>query len=111
MMPPEMKKQAGTIAQWLERFGWQVVEKEQPFEHEWWAYEIWAIESTWSPEGTRIYLTFWSDPDLDLRSLIATKERPNGSPHLAEPSMSLLRGWEREVPAFMEQLAKFREGD
>jgi hypothetical protein len=110
MLPLEMKQQADTIVAWLARNGWEVVLRESPFEDEWWAYEIWVAESVWSPQGLRVYLTFTQiDPDNDLRYLIATKERPKYDCKFAEPQMSLLRGWEKALPAFMEELARSRE--
>jgi len=49
MFPDAVKKQASTIRKALSSQGWAVVEVEQPFENEWWAAEIWRIESEWSP--------------------------------------------------------------
>jgi hypothetical protein len=39
------EKQAAALRKSLSSHGWAVVEVEQPFENEWWAADIWRIES------------------------------------------------------------------
>jgi hypothetical protein len=46
----ERKQQADDVGAALERAGWRVVDREQPFEDEWWASEIWTLESTCYPD-------------------------------------------------------------
>jgi hypothetical protein len=105
-----LKQQPAVVAAALERAGWHVVEREQPFTDEWWADEIWTIESLWSPQGARAFLTFATiDLDHDLKYLVATRERPN---HQAisetRSQMYLGRGWQNELPGFVESLGEFR---
>jgi hypothetical protein len=109
MLPPEVHHRASVVSQWLEKHGWRIVEREQPFEDEWWACEIWLIESAWSPQGARAYLTFFVlDLGDDSHYLMASRDRPKARGGEGEPQMSLNRGWQNELPTFIAGLAQFR---
>lgn len=46
--------------------GWRILHKlEMP---EWWADEMWHIESAWSPVGISAWIVFLVDPQLDHSS-------------------------------------------
>ena len=84
---------------------------ESPFEDEWWAAEIWVVESIWSPVGVRIYLTFLVDPQgTDVWALGAASERPQD--RFAAARLFCLpgpgHGWYEEMPALLEALATYR---
>lgn len=111
MLPLDMKIQADTITAYLARYGWHIVEREHPFESEWWALEFWLIESAWSPKGLRLYLTFGlvGDPPDFFRELSASRDRPI-PPTIGRTlaNMSLMRGWEAELADFTEAICKSR---
>ena len=95
----------------LAQCGWQRVAVESPFEDEWWAAEIWVVESIWSPVGVRIYLTFLVDPQgTDVWALGAASERPQD--RFAAARLFCLpgpgHGWYEEMPALLEALATYR---
>ena len=111
MLPDAVKKQAAALRKTLTNHGWAVVEVEQPFEHEWWAAEIWRIESEWSPKGVRAYLTFLVDPQGgrgDVWAVCASTERPADRPFNSGPSMRLRNVWQEELPVFVNDLSQFR---
>jgi hypothetical protein len=91
--------------------GWEVVQCEQPFEHEWWAAEFWLIQSGWSPLGARVYITFLVDPmggGNDIWAIRASKERPPQSDFDNGLLMFLGHGWQKELSGFMKSLDQFR---
>jgi hypothetical protein len=55
-----MKTLKAKLADHLEVSGWDVLE--QVNDLEWWADEIWALTSRWSPAGAFGYITFLVDP-------------------------------------------------
>ena len=111
MLPDTVKKQAIEIRKTLSSKGWAVVEVEQPFENEWWAAEIWRIESEWSPKGVCAYLAFLVDPQGgpgDVWAVCASKERPSEQPINCDPTMRLMNVWQEELPVFVNGLSRFR---
>lgn len=107
----KLKNQADELRSQLSKHGWEVAEIEQPFEDEWWAAEFWLIESVWSPQGARVYLTFLVDPigeGRDIWAVHASEERPQYRPVDDNPLMSLRHGWKKELRDFIESLHRFR---
>jgi hypothetical protein len=111
MLPDGVNKQTVAIKRSLSSHGWSVVEVEQPFEDEWWAAEIWRIESEWSPQGVRAYLTFLVDPEGERNAVwavCASKQRPIRRPTNSGPIMRLMNVWQQELPSFVNGLSQFR---
>ncbi|MEO0771904.1 MAG: hypothetical protein AAFZ04_01850 [Pseudomonadota bacterium] len=48
----------------LEARGWQV-ERIQPESNDWWSFQIWKLDSLWSPIGLETRLSFIIDPQLE----------------------------------------------
>ncbi|MDJ0944331.1 MAG: hypothetical protein QNJ30_12740 [Kiloniellales bacterium] len=44
----------------LPETGWRLKERQRP--DEWWADELWTLESVWRPQGRKAYLVFLVDP-------------------------------------------------
>ena len=105
------------IAELLAKNGWQIVDVEDS-SLEWWADEIWLIESVWVPRGFRLYLTFLVDPAVVTQrakgqhvwAVRASMGRPYDR-HSAEgePLMSLEQGWRSEVAEFLAGIAELRQ--
>jgi hypothetical protein len=111
MLPDAVKSQAVAIRTALSSHGWTVVEVEQPFEDEWWVAEIWRIESDWSPQGVWGYLTFLVDPQggrNDVWAVCGSRQRPTEGPHSSDPTMTLMKGWQQELPSFINDLSQLR---
>jgi hypothetical protein len=99
----------------LSEHGWQVVDRQRE-DLDWWADEIWTVESQWSPKGMRIYLTWlvdamWDAPRLQGQQVwpVGTcMENPPGRLEAeGEPLMSI-KHWPRGLPDFLEALAALR---
>jgi hypothetical protein len=56
-----MKAQRVEIESLLAEHGWNIAGVEDQA-LEWWADEIWVLESAWSPVGAQAYVTFLVDP-------------------------------------------------
>ena len=111
MLPDAVKRQAFALRDALSRHGWSVVEMERPFEDEWWAAEIWRIESEWSPRGVCAYLTFLVDPEAgadDVWAVCASKDRPTQRPINYDALMRLRNVWQQELPTFVNVLSRLR---
>jgi hypothetical protein len=111
MLPDSVKKQALALRKALSSHGWAVAEVEQPFENEWWAAEIWRIESEWSPKGVGAHLAFLVDPQGgpgDVWAVSGSRERPAERAINSDPTMRLMNVWQQELPEFVNGLSRFR---
>ena len=110
MLPDTVKRQAIAIRDALSRHGWSVTDVEQPFEDEWWSAEIWRIESGWSPQGVRAYLTFLIDPlgGSVVWAVHASRDRPRQRPIDCDPAMRLRNVWQQELPQLVDKLPQLR---
>lgn len=89
---------------------------------EWWAHEMWLLESVWSPVGSRAYVTFLVAPDAPISpydktrrkieaiwAVMTSPNKPRGRLFVENQfTLSLGQGWEKELPAFFEHLSKIR---
>jgi hypothetical protein len=85
---------------------------------EWWADEMWVLESVWSPVGGRAYLTFLVDPQFEgvrkkgegVWAVMASPRRPEDWVRVeGEFTLSLGQSWEKRLPAFFEHLSTLRD--
>lgn len=104
-----MEFQKQTILEKITEIGWKVTELEK-YKLDWWANEMWLLESVWTPIGKTAFVTFLLEPE-NMRyiwSILATEEKPVnwcGNPK----SFSLsLKGWEKELPEFIKFLSEIR---
>src|SRR5215203_3419197 len=111
-----MLTQRAALARQLPENGWQVLAVEDSG-LEWWADEIWLIESVWSPQGFRLYLTFLVDPMADSQrakgqsvwAVGTSTVRPVGRrPAEGKPLLSLGHGWRVHLAEFFAMLAGLR---
>lgn len=101
----------------LPEHGWKVVTTEDAM-LEWWADEIWLLESSWSPVGARAHVTFPVDPmattadrkkGQDVWAVMASPARPAYRMGVADEfTLSLGRGWKERLPDFWKHLSKLR---
>jgi hypothetical protein len=89
--------------------GWNVIRHSK--ELEWWAKEIWVLESLWAPRGFRVFLTFLTDPQPGSTepfwALRASTEWPTDRNAPDEPFL-LFREWEDQLPGFSQGLEELR---
>ena len=102
--------------------GWSVTSIEDgDFEWpelEWWADEIWILQSVWSPQGCRVYLTFLVDPQAPIHgrkkgegvwAVKASLKRPRQWMwEEGEAYLTLGQGWQQMLPGFLEDVAALR---
>lgn len=97
--------------------GWELASVGQL--HEWWADDTWQLRSVWAPQGLLFNLTFLVDPQLDLHrrrqpgeGIWAASASLDTPKTRAEAEAALLfnlgRGWEKRLPRFVQDVARFR---
>ncbi|HEV2801842.1 MAG TPA: hypothetical protein VGW12_15305 [Pyrinomonadaceae bacterium] len=106
----------------LPKQGWNVVnvadaDSEWP-KLEWWADEIWILQSFWSPQDCRVYLTFLVDPQWPIQgrqkgegvwAVKASLKRPRQWMwEEGEVYLTLGQGWQQMLPGFFEDVAALR---
>ena len=112
-----MSAQRDEIHSQLAGHGWAASRLED-HELEWWADEIWLLESLWSPQGARAYLTFLVHP-LDYThdrrrgervwAVGASARKPTDRLAAgAEFELSLSAGWRERLPALFDFLSAVR---
>jgi hypothetical protein len=101
----------------VESFGWQLVKRET-YTQLWWADETWVLESTWSPVGYKIHLTFFVDPEWHgnrktgegVWAIKASRNSPTQwQDEEGEILMVLGRGWLKQLPQFVSDLSALRD--
>ena len=111
-----MQTQRTELLNWLPEHGWQVAREEENLE--WWADEMWVLESLWSPVGSRAYITFlvhpiWDSPNRRkgeavwavTASLTKPVDRLSAE---GEFTLDLGQGWKERLPEFFEHLSTLR---
>ncbi|HJX93427.1 MAG TPA: hypothetical protein VJ372_23235, partial [Pyrinomonadaceae bacterium] len=58
-----MQAQRTELLTLLSEHGWSAAKIEEDLE--WWADEMWQLESVWSPVGSLAYVTFLVDPQFE----------------------------------------------
>ncbi|MEZ5345755.1 MAG: hypothetical protein R2681_09395 [Pyrinomonadaceae bacterium] len=88
--------------------GWKVFELEK-VELDWWASEMWELESNWSPVGTKAFITFLIDPmDMDsVWAISASRKKPAERNDRCEFLLSI-KAWKKNLPQFIESLSRIR---
>ena len=113
-----MKAQKAELFEQISAQGWSIAEIED-WQLEWWSDEMWLLESTWSPIGTRAYITFLVDPMIEdwqhrkkgdsVWAVEVSSSKPESRMSAAGSfTMSLNQGWQKELPAFLKHLTLLR---
>ena len=110
-----MQAQKTELLTQLPEHGWRVANAEENLE--WWADEMWLLESEWSPVGRQVYVTFLVDPQFEgsrtkgeaVWAVMASPAKPMSRLQVeGEFTLSLGQGWKDRLPAFFEHLAALR---
>lgn len=110
-----MQTQRTELFDLLPERGWRVASVEENLE--WWADEMWLLESVWSPVGSRAYITFLVDPQFDgdrkkgqaVWAVMTSPAKPYNRLSAADEfTLNLGQGWKKELPAFFEHLSMLR---
>jgi len=115
-----MQTQRAELFNQLPEHGWRIASVEENLE--WWAHEMWMLESVWSPVSSRAYVTFLVAPDAPILpydkthrkservwAVMASPEKPRDRLSVENQfTLSLGQGWEKGLPAFFEHLSMLR---
>ena len=110
-----MQTQREELLAQLVEHGWRVAREVQ--EIEWWADEMWQLESVWSPVGTVAYVTFLVDPQWNsdrnkgehVWAVLISHDKPIERMVEREYTLSLGQGWKNRLPGLLHHLSRFRE--
>lgn len=100
----------------LSEHGWHVVSRERDG-LEWWADEIWTVQSEQAPQGFTVFLTWLVDPQWDTPRrpgqavwAVGTCLQPPTDRLEAEgePLLSV-NHWPRGLPEFLAELSALRD--
>ena len=110
-----MQTQRTELLNCLPEHGWRVAGDEENLE--WWADEMWVLESVWSPVSSRAYITLLVDPVVGpnrrrgeaVWAVMASPAKPI-SWLSAEGGFTLSfgQGWKERLPEFFEHLSALR---
>ncbi len=114
-----MKAQKAELFELISSEGWAFA-KVDDWELEWWADEMWLLESVWSPIDARAYLTFLVDPAIEDwqhrkkgERVLSVEVSPSKPADRFSTSgsfvMSLNQGWQKELPKFLKHLSLLRD--
>ena len=110
-----MQAQRQELLNQLSEHGWRIASQEE--ELEWWADEMWCLQSVWSPVGAVAYVTFMVDPAVSgerkkgesVWAVVASSAKPLSRQRVeGEFTVSLGQGWKQQLPAFFKHLADLR---
>lgn len=106
-----MEFQRQIIREMLIENGWKITELEGG-ELDWWASEMWRIESVWSPIGATAYVTFLFEPMdakevWDIAASSEKLEHRNGGANCFYLNIKS-SGWKKNLPQFIKSISEFR---
>jgi hypothetical protein len=108
-----MITQRNKLIKLLPRYGWEVINVEDHLrsstDPDWFIDELWEIESVWTPEGLKIWITFLVDPQAPSLIEASLRQPPDSRIGDAEIYLSLNAGWENRLPEFFSRLADLRK--
>jgi len=107
----------------LPRCGWDVVNVEDHLRSlgpDWFIDELWEVESVWTPNGLKVWITFLIDPQVEILSnrkkrqdvwaVKAGVRKPTGwNIEDDEVGLMLNAGWEKRLPEFFSRLSDLRK--
>lgn len=111
-----MQFQRDELIRQLIQHGWRIASEEENLE--WWADEMWLLESEWSPVGCHAYVTFLVDPQFDgvrkkgeeVWAVMASPAKPIGRINTQnEFTLSLGQGWQEHLPDIIDHLNALRK--
>ena len=90
--------------------GWEVTQHDRD-DVEWWADEIWTVESVWAPQGFTVFVTWLIDPmdNVTVWGVGASIERPTGRLEASAAACMSINRWPRDVPDFLTALDALRD--
>lgn len=106
-----MEFQRQTIREKLIEKGWKITELEK-VELDWWASEMWLIESVWSPIGKTAYITFLFEPSEaeEVWDIVASSEKFEYRGDRKKSFFLNIKtsGWKKDLPEFIKYLSEIR---
>lgn len=106
-----MEFQRRTIREKLIENGWKITELEK-VELDWWASEMWLIESVWSPISKTAYITFLFEPSeaKEVWDIVASSEKFEYRGDRKNSFFLNIKSsrWKKELPEFMKYISEIR---
>ncbi len=109
-----MNTQQRQLEQRLKDEGWHVLLRESG--PDWWADEVWAIESLWRPVGSRLWITFLVDPMSDpyrkgpsVWAVTVTHSLPVKKEDASTWVVPFRHGWEASLEKLVERVGAMRD--
>lgn len=111
-----MQTQREKLIEHLEENGWKIIEEDE-YSLDWWAAEIWKVESVWSPREFMLWLTFLVDPQGPFEprqehvcGIGATHNYPICWQEVQnETFLSFTSDWKTKLPQFIFELSRLRQ--
>jgi len=110
-----MKSQQIQLEKKLQQDGWRIAERSSAYD--WWADEVWIVESIWRPVGYKLWITFLVDPQHDeIRRpgehvwAVGVTESPPVSRQQVEPTAVPIRNtWSSSLDELMTVIGRLRD--
>ena len=110
----EMDSKSQQLEAALARKGWSIIERRTDG-LDWWADEVWVVQSDWSPRGVCAFVTFlvdpqWEGPRPKGHGLYAVSVSPAPlSDRLnADAPRIALKRWASQLPGFVAAMETLR---
>lgn len=109
-----MNTQQRQLEQRLNDQGWHVLFRECG--PDWWANEVWTIESAWRPVGKRLWISFLVDPmgnpyrnDPSVWAVAVTRTLPASNDEATQWTVPIRHCWEASLEKLMDRIAALRD--
>lgn len=108
-----MEAQRNEMIELAKKTGWKC-QKFDNYDSQAWTFEVWKLESVWSPVGLTVYVGLLIDPMSDdfrkphVWAIEVSKEKPFYGKSRDSFTVSL-KQWSKEKESFLDYLSKMRD--
>jgi hypothetical protein len=110
-----MKSQQIQLEKKLQQEGWLIAERSNAYD--WWADEVWTVESIWRPVGQQLWITFLVDPQHDgirgpgehVWAVGVTESPPVGRQQVEPTSVPIRNTWSSSLDELMTIIRRLRD--
>src|SRR5688572_15220076 len=110
-----MKTQQIKLEKKLQEEGWLIAERSSAYD--WWADEVWTVESVWRPVGRQLWITFLVDPQHDgtrrpgerVWAVGVTESLPVGRQQVEPTAVPIRNTWSSSLDKLMTLMGRLRD--